>query len=603
MSASEYERELEHMIDPKPPELSPLETLRHSAAHVMADAIKRLWPDAKLGFGPQTEDGFYYDIDLDHRITPEDFPRIEAEMQAIIDAKEPFEREVIGREEAVRFFREAGEDLKVEAIAAIPEDAELSLYRNGAFADLCRGPHVEDTGKIGAFKLLRVAGAYWRGDESRPMLQRIYGTAFPTKKDLDDFLQRLEEAKKRDHRKLGRDLDLFVFDPIAPASPFFTGKGSVVYNLLQTYVRRLYRRYGYEEVVTPQIFDMALFKRSGHYDHYIENMFACEIDGRSFGVKPMNCPGHCVLFGKRRHSYRELPIRFADFGRLHRYERAGVTHGLTRVRSFAQDDAHIFCRPDQVEAEVASVLEMVGHCYATFGFDDVRVELSTRPEKYLGALADWERAEAALERALSRAGIAYTVNKGDGAFYGPKIDFMVRDAIGRSWQLGTCQLDFQLPQRFDLSYVDEHDGRSRPVMIHRAILGSLERFFGVYLEHTAGNFPVWLAPVQAVVLPITDAHHPYAREVAGALRARDLRVEVDARNEKLGFKVREATLRKIPYVLVVGDKEAQSRSVAVRVRGERRQRVEPLGAFVERLAHESDAFGAVPEASGGGSAI
>ncbi len=602
MSASEYERELEHMIDPKPPELSPLETLRHSAAHVMADAIKRLWPDAKLGFGPQTEDGFYYDIDLEHRITPEDFSKIEAEMQAIIDAKEPFEREVIGREDAVKFFREAGEDLKVEAIAAIPEGAELSLYRNGGFADLCRGPHVEDTGKIGAFKLLRVAGAYWRGDESRPMLQRIYGTAFPTKKELDAFLERLEEAKKRDHRKLGRDLDLFVFDPIAPASPFFTGKGAVVYNLLQTYVRRLYRRYGYEEVVTPQIFDMALFKRSGHYDHYIENMFACEIDGRSFGVKPMNCPGHCVLFGKRRHSYRELPIRFADFGRLHRYERAGVTHGLTRVRSFAQDDAHIFCRPDQVEAEVASVLEMVGHCYATFGFDDVRVELSTRPEKYLGALADWERAEAALERALSRAGIEYTVNKGDGAFYGPKIDFMVRDAIGRSWQLGTCQLDFQLPQRFDLSYVDEHDGRSRPVMIHRAILGSLERFFGVYLEHTAGNFPVWLAPVQAVVLPITDAHHPYAGEVAGALRARDLRVEVDDRNEKLGFKVREATLRKIPYVLVVGDKEAQSRSVAVRVRGERRQRVEPLDAFAERLARESEALGAVPEATGDGSA-
>ncbi|RMG97209.1 MAG: threonine--tRNA ligase [Deltaproteobacteria bacterium] len=591
MSASEYERELEHMIDPKPPELSPLETLRHSAAHVMAAAIKQLWPEAKLGFGPHTEDGFYYDVDLDHRITPDDFPRIEAKMQEIIDAKEPFVREVVGRDEAVEFFRKAGEDLKLEAIDAIPEDAELSFYRSGDFVDLCRGPHVEDTGKIKAFKLLRVAGAYWRGDESRPMLQRIYGTAFPDRKSLAQFLHRIEEAKKRDHRKLGADLDLFVFDPIAPASPFFTGKGAVVYNLLQAYVRKLYRRYGYEEVVTPQIFDMELFKRSGHYDHYIDNMFACEIDGRAFGVKPMNCPGHCVLYGKRRHSYRELPIRLADFGRLHRYERAGVTHGLTRVRSFAQDDAHIFCRPDQVESEVASVLEMVAHCYETFGFDDVRVELSTRPEKYLGALEDWDRAEAALGRALDGAGIAYTINKGDGAFYGPKIDFMVRDAIGRSWQLGTCQLDFQLPQRFDLSYVDEQDGRSRPVMIHRAILGSLERFFGVYLEHVAGNFPVWLAPVQAIVLPITDAHHAYADRVADALRRREIRVEVDRRNEKLGFKVREATLRKIPYLLVVGDRERDEGQVAVRIRGQKKQETASLEAFVERIASEAQ----VPE--------
>ncbi len=587
MSASEYERELEHMIDPKTPELSPLETLRHSAAHVMAAAIKELWPQAKLGFGPHTEDGFYYDIDLDHRLSPEDFAAIEAKMKEIVDGKHPFVRETIERPDAIRYFREQHEDLKVEAIEAIPEDAELSLYRSGDFVDLCRGPHVPDTGKVRAFKLLRVAGAYWRGDESRPMVQRIYGTAFPDRKALKKHLHMLEEARKRDHRKLGQELGLFHFDPIAPASPFFTGRGATVYNLLQSYVRRLYARYGYEEVITPQIFDMELFKRSGHYDHYIENMFACEIDEREFGVKPMNCPGHCVLFGQKRHSYRELPIRMADFGRLHRYERAGVTHGLTRVRSFAQDDAHIFCRADQVEDEVAQVIQMFGDCYRAFGFSDVRIELSTRPDSFMGAIEDWERAEAALARALEGAGLQFQVNKGDGAFYGPKIDFMVRDAIGRPWQLGTCQLDFQLPQRFELEYVDAGDGRTRPVMIHRAMLGSLERFFGVYLEHVAGRFPTWLAPVQVAVLPISDAHHAWADEVAGALRARDLRVEVDRRNEKLGLKIREATLSRVPYMLVLGDKEVEARAVAPRSRDGKTGPLEALDAFAERLVAEA----------------
>jgi threonyl-tRNA synthetase len=576
------------MIDPKAPELSPLERLRHSAAHVMADAIKQLWPDAQLGFGPHTEDGFYYDIELEHRISPEDFEKIEDRMREVVKGRVEFVREEVSRDEAVKFFEGQGEHLKVEAIAAIPGDATLTFYRSGEFVDLCRGPHVDNTGKIQAFKLMRVAGAYWRGDESRPMLQRIYGTAFPDRKALKKYLMQVEEAKKRDHRKLGQELGLFHFDPIAPASPFFTGRGATVYNALQSYVRGLYGRHGYEEVITPQIFDMDLFHQSGHYEHYKENMFSSTIDGREFGVKPMNCPGHCILFRQKRHSYRELPIRMADFGRLHRYERAGVTHGLTRVRSFAQDDAHIYCRADQVESEILGVVRMFTECYRTFGFDDVAIEISTRPESFLGDIEVWNQAEAALEAALRTEGIDYKINKGDGAFYGPKIDFMVRDAIGRPWQLGTCQLDFQLPERFDLDYVDDADGRSRPVMIHRAMLGSLERFFGVYLEHVAGKFPAWIAPVQVAVLPITDAHHAWADEVTATLRARGLRVECDPRNQKLGLKIREATLLRVPYMLVLGDKEVDERGVAPRTRDGKTGALEPLAAFADRLAGEAE---------------
>ena len=586
MSASEYERELEHMIDPATPDLSPLETLRHSAAHVMAAAIKELWPAAQLGFGPHTEDGFYYDVDLEHRITPDDFPRIEERMKAIIAAKHPFQREEIGRTEAVHFFTQAGEPLKAEAIAAIPQDAPLSLYRTGDFVDLCRGPHVAHTGDVRAFKLLRVAGAYWRGDERRPMLQRIYGTAFSDRKQLKQYLERLEEARKRDHRKLGAELDLFHFDPIAPASPFFTGRGAAVYNLLQSYVRELYRKHGYDEVITPQIFDMDLFRRSGHYDHYRDNMFACDIDERQFGVKPMNCPAHCVLFASRRHSYRDLPRRIADFGRLHRYERAGVTHGLTRVRSFAQDDAHIFCTEEQVGPEIQAVASMILECYRTFGFEAPEVAVGTRPESFLGLAETWDRAEAALIAALQSLDMPYTVNRGDGAFYGPKIDFNVRDAIGRSWQLGTVQLDFQLPERFELEYVDASDGRTRPVVIHRAMLGSLERFFGVYLEHVAGRFPTWLAPVQVAVLPITDSHHDWAQRVGDSLRAAGLRVELDLRNEKLGLKIRNATLLKVPYMLVLGDAEVEGQGVAPRTLDGKTGPLEPLDSFVQRVAEE-----------------
>jgi threonyl-tRNA synthetase len=584
---SEHDNEIQHMIDPSVPELSPLETMRHSAAHVMADAIKRLWPEAKLAFGPHTEDGFYYDIEMPHRISPDDFPAIEAKMDEIVKAKHPFVREEIDRGTALELFAAAHEDFKVETIGSIPSDATLTLYRSGEFVDLCRGPHVEDTGKIRAFKLLRVAGAYWRGNDKGPMLQRLYGTAFADKKQLKQHLTMLEEARKRDHRKLGQELGLFHFDPIAPASPFFTGRGATVYNLLQTYVRGLYRRYGYEEVVTPQIFDMELFKQSGHYDHYKDNMFICEIDEREFGVKPMNCPGHCVLYRQTRHSYRELPIRYADFGRLHRYERAGVTHGLTRVRTFAQDDAHVFCRVDQLEGEIEAVTKMILETYAVFGFDEVEIEISTRPDSFLGEIETWDRAEQALADVLGRQNINYKINPGDGAFYGPKIDFGVRDALRRPWQLGTCQLDFQLPARFGLEYVASDDSRGRPVMIHRAMLGSLERFFGVYLEHTAGKFPTWLAPVQIAILPITDNHQPWAREVAAACRAAGLRVEVDERNEKLGLKIREATLLRVPVMLVLGDKEVEARAVAPRSREGSTGEPESLESFVARMTEEA----------------
>lgn len=585
--ASEHDEEIQHMIDPSVPKLSALETMRHSAAHIMADAIKQLWPAAKLAFGPHTEDGFYYDIDMPHRISPDDFPAIEAKMQEVVAAKQPFVREEISRDAALELFAEADEPFKVETIGAIPQDATLTLYRSGNFVDLCRGPHVEDTGRVRAIKLLRVAGAYWRGNEKGPMLQRLYGTAFPDNKQLKQYIAMLEEAKKRDHRKLGTELGLFHFDPIAPASPFFTPRGAVIYNQLQAYVRKLYGRYGYEEVVTPQIFDMALFHQSGHYEHYKDNMFICEIDEREFGVKPMNCPGHCVLYRQTRHSYRELPIRMADFGRLHRYERAGVTHGLTRVRTFAQDDAHVFCRVDQLEGEIESVTKMILETYAVFGFEQIEIEISTRPESFLGEIETWNTAEQALADVLRRQGIEYKINAGDGAFYGPKIDFGVRDALRRRWQLGTCQLDFQLPQRFGLEYVASDDTRARPVMIHRAMLGSLERFIGVYIEHTAGKFPTWLAPVQIAILPITDGHQGWAREVADACRAAGLRVEVDERNEKLGLKIREATLLKVPYMLVLGDKEVEARGVAPRSRDGSTGELEPLERFVARLVDEA----------------
>ncbi len=543
--------------------------IRHSAAHVMADAITSIWPQAKLTIGPPTDDGFYYDIDLDHHITPEDLKEVERRMRKIIGANDPFVREEISRQDARQRFAE--NEYKLENIDEIPEGEAITTYSHGGFTDLCEGPHVERAGAIKAVKLLNVAGAYWRGDERNPMLQRIYGTAFESKDALRQHLDMLEEAAKRDHRKLGRELDLFMFDPAAPASPFFLPKGTVLYNLLIDYIRGLYERYGYQEVMTPQIFESHLWHRSGHYENYKENMFFVEIDEREFGVKPMNCPSHALMYGSTLHSYRDLPVRLADFGRLHRYERSGVTHGLTRVRTFAQDDAHIFCRPDQVQSEVTAFIDMVHETFTILGFDDVHVMLSLRPEKRVGTDEMWDRAEAALRAAIESKGLAYDAVPGEGAFYGPKIDFFMQDALRRQWQLSTVQLDYSLPERFELEYVTEDDRRERPVLIHRALLGSLERFIAILLEHTGGALPVWLSPVQAVVIPIADRHVDYAREVEARLRGAGLRVEVDARTERMNLKIREAQLRKVPYMLVVGDREQEAGAAAVRDRsGENR---------------------------------
>ena len=554
--------------------------IRHSAAHVMADAVTSIWPQAKLTIGPPTDDGFYYDIDLDHRLTPEDLKEVERRMRKIIGANDPFVREEISREDAQRRFAE--NEYKLENIAEIPEGEVITTYSHGKFTDLCEGPHVDRAGAIKAVKLLNIAGAYWRGDERNPMLQRIYGTAFESKDALRRHIEMLEEAAKRDHRKVGRELELFMFDPAAPASPFFLPKGTVLYNLLIDYIRELYQRYGYQEVMTPQIFESGLWRRSGHYENYKENMFFVEIDEREFGVKPMNCPSHALIYGSTLHSYRDLPVRLADFGRLHRYERSGVTHGLTRVRSFAQDDAHIFCRPDQVQSEVTAFIDMVHETFTIFGFDDVHVMLSLRPEKRVGTDEMWDRAEAALTSALESKGLGYEAVAGEGAFYGPKIDFFMRDALRRQWQLSTVQLDYSLPERFGLEYVTEDDRRERPVLIHRALLGSLERFIAILLEHTGGALPVWLSPVQAVVIPIADRHADYAHEVESRLRGVGLRVEVDARTQRMNLKIREAQLRKVPYMLVVGDREQETGAAAVRQRAG-----EDLGAMpLDDIARE-----------------
>ena len=561
--------------------------IRHSAAHVMADAITSIWPEAKLTIGPPTDDGFYYDIDLDHHITPEDLKEVERRMRKIIGANDPFVRDEISRKDAQRRFAE--NRYKLENIDEIPEGEAITTYSHGGFTDLCEGPHVERAGAIKAVKLLNVAGAYWRGDERNPMLQRIYGTAFESKDALHQHLQMLEEAAKRDHRKLGRELDLFMFDPAAPASPFFLPKGTVLYNLLIDYIRGLYQRYGYQEVMTPQIFESGLWRRSGHYENYQENMFFVEIDDREFGVKPMNCPSHALIYGSTLHSYRDLPVRLADFGRLHRYERSGVTHGLTRVRTFAQDDAHIFCRPDQVQDEVTAFIDMVHETFTILGFDDVHVMLSLRPEKRVGTDEMWDRAEAALRAAIESKGLDYDAVAGEGAFYGPKIDFFMQDALKRQWQLSTVQLDYSLPERFDLEYVTEDDRRERPVLIHRALLGSLERFIAILLEHTGGALPVWLSPVQAVVIPIADRHLDYSRDIEARLRGAGLRVEVDARTERMNLKIREAQLRKVPYMLVVGDREQEASAAAVRDRSGENRGAVALDEIVREIGERAAA--------------
>ena len=556
--------------------------IRHSAAHIMADAVLADFPEAKLTLGPPTEDGFYYDIDLPRPVTPEDLERVEGKMREIIGSNDAFVCSAIDRQRALQLF--ADNPYKLEIIGQIPEDEEITTYSHGGFSDLCEGPHVEKTGDVIAVKLLNVAGAYWRGDERNPMLQRIYGTAFESQEALDEHLAMLEEAARRDHRKLGRELGLFMFDPVAPASPFFYPKGATVYNLLIDYVRELYGRYGYDEVVTPQIYLSDLWHRSGHYENYKENMLFVDIEGREFGVKPMNCPGHLLMYASTLHSYRDLPIRYADFARLHRYERSGVTHGLTRVRSFAQDDAHIFCRPDQVPGEIAAFIEMLTESYRVFGFDDITINLSRRPEKRVGDDSLWDRAESMLERALRDRGVAYHDRPGEGAFYGPKIDFFANDALKRQWQLGTAQLDFNLPERFDIEYVTEEGKAERPVLVHRALLGSIERFLGILIEHTGGAFPLWLAPVQATVIPIADRHLDYALKVQARLAASGLRVDVDDRSERMNAKIRAAQMQKVPYMLVVGDREAADQTVAVRLRSGENPGAQPLETVAEELA-------------------
>jgi threonyl-tRNA synthetase len=559
--------------DLQEPEIhSEVETIRHSCAHVMAHAIQKLWPMAKFGIGPTIENGFYYDVDLEYKLTPDDLPRIEAEMQKIIKDNQPFVRKEHSVEEAVKFFEKLKQPFKVEIIKALKDNTgakTVSSYQEGDFVDLCRGPHVKKTGDIKAFKLLSIAGAYWRGSEKNPQLQRIYGTAFLSQKELDEHLQLIEEAKKRDHRKLGKDLDFFSFHPEAPASPFFHPKGTVVYNRLTQYVRDLYDLTDYQEIITPQIMDVSLWHKSGHYENYRDNMYFTEVDEREYALKPMNCPASTYVYGSQKRSYRDLPLRLADFGRLHRYEKSGVLSGLTRVRSFCQDDAHVFCTPDQIEAEIKKVVEMILKTYKLFGFDDVKIYLSTRPEKRVGGDELWDKAEASLKSVLDGLKLNYQINSGDGAFYGPKIDFNVRDALKRYHQLSTIQLDFNMPERFSLGYIDKDNTEKRPVMIHRAVLGSIERFFGILIEHTAGALPFWLTPVQARIIPIKDSHNDYCNGFLAQLRKAGVRAEIDDRNESMGLKTREAQVAKIPFSLIAGDREMQGEKFAVRKYGEK----------------------------------
>ncbi len=543
------------------------EVIRHSAEHVMADAVKRLFPTAQVDAGrADHSDKFQYDFLTERPFTPEDLEAIEKEMKRIIKSKALFAREEVSREEARALFAGLGEELKISRLDDIPEGEVISIFRQGEFVDLCRGPHVQRSDQIGAFKLTELAGAYWRGDESNPMLQRVYGTAFASKEELAEHLERLEEAKRRDHRRLGAQLDLFHIDAISPGSPFFHPKGMVIYNALIDYIRELYGKYEYVEVMAPQIVHTELFKTSGHYENYAEDMFIFESDDGEMGVKPMNCPGHAMLFDHGKRSYRELPIRMAEFSRLHRNERSGTLTGLTRVRSFAQDDAHIFCTPEQVQEELESFFAMLGEVYSALGLTDVRVAVSTRGEKFIGTPERWDVAEKRLVEACRNAGYDPTIKPGDAAFYAPKVEVDVLDVLGRVWTLGTIQLDMAMPDRFGLRYTAPDGGDGVPEMLHRAVLGSLERFIAIYLEHTAGDFPLWLAPVQVIVLPITERHQSYGAKVTDALRAGGLRVELDDRSEKLGFKIREAEVSKIPVMVVVGDQEEANGTVAPRRR-------------------------------------
>ncbi len=561
-----------------------LEVYRHSTAHLLAQAVKRVRGAAvQLGIGPVIQDGFYYDMKLEPPLTPEELPRIEQEMAQIAAEDWPIRRLEVSRGQALELFAAAGEALKVELIHELPEEAVITLYEQGEFVDLCRGPHVPSTGRLQSFKLLSVAGAYWRGDANNEMLQRIYGTAFPKKAQLEEHLRLLEEAKKRDHRKLGKELELFMFSEEAPGMPFYLPRGMAIRNELESFSRQVQQRYGYEEVRTPFMMNERLWETSGHWEHYKDNMYFTEVDNGRHALKPMNCPGHMLIYKHRLRSYRDLPLRLSEFGQVHRHEYSGALNGMMRVRTFCQDDAHLFVRPDQIEQEIHQVIAQIDDIYAVFGFD-YTLELSTRPADSMGEEALWDQAEQALRHVLESRGLAYRINEGDGAFYGPKIDFHISDALGRSWQCATIQLDFQMPEKFGLSYIGEDNQRAVPVVIHRAVYGSLDRFIGMLTEHYGGHFPLWLAPVQVKLLPVSGAFSGYAAEVESVLRSYGIRAEVDAREEKLGYRMREAQLLKAPWVVVLGAKEQQERLVSVRQRGDGEQGICGVEAFAGRLA-------------------
>ena len=562
-------------------------TYWHTCSHVLAQAVKRLYPEVKLAIGPAIENGFYYDMDSPFPFTPEIMEKIEAEMRKICKEKLKLERFELPRAEAIKFMEEKNEPYKVELINDLPEDSAISFYRQGEFTDLCAGPHLDSTGRIkgNAIKLTACNAAYWRGDSSRQTLQRIYGIAFPKKDELDEYLARIEEAKRRDHRKLGRELGLFAFRDEAPGFPFYLPKGMVLKNTLIDYWREVHKKWEYVEIQTPQIMRRTLWETSGHWDHYKDNMYTTVIDGEDFAIKPMNCPGSILVYELEPHSYKELPLRFGELGLVHRHELSGALHGMFRVRCFTQDDAHILLAPEQIKDEVIRIAKLFDEVYSLFGLP-YKIELSTMPEDHIGSVEDWDIATSALADAITSIGKEYTVNPGDGAFYGPKLDFHIQDSLGRTWQCGTIQLDYQLPGRFDLEYTGADGEKHCPVMIHRVVFGSIERFIGIITEHFAGAFPVWLSPVQAKVMPITDRTAEYAKDVAAKLSAAGVRVETDLRNEKIGYKIREAQMQKTPYMLVIGDREAESGAVAVRTRGGEDLGAMPLDAFIERITGE-----------------
>ena len=564
-------------------------TFWHTSSHILAQAVKRLYPDIKLTIGPAIENGFYYDFDTEEPFTPEMLENLENEMKKIVKEDYKIERFTLPRKEAIAFMEEKNEPYKVELIEELPEGEEISFYRQGEFTDLCAGPHIPSTGAVKAFKLLSSSGAYWRGNEKNKMLQRIYGISFPKANELEEYLNMLEEAKKRDHKKLDKELELFMIAPEGPGFPFFLPKGMALRNVLEDFWRKIHVKNGYQEIKTPMMLNEELWHRSGHWEHYKENMYTTKIDDIDFALKPMNCPGGMLVYKNKMHSYKELPIRMGELGLVHRHEKSGELNGLFRVRCFTQDDAHIFCLPEQIESEIINLMHLISEVYSLFGFT-YTVELSTRPEDSMGSDEDWNLAEGALKKALEKENMAYKINEGDGAFYGPKIDFHIKDCLGREWQCGTIQLDFQMPERFDLHYIGEDGEKHRPVMLHRVIFGSIERFIGILIEHFAGAFPTWLSPVQVKILPIADSHLEYANRVKEQLLEEGIRVEIDERNEKIGYKIREAQLQKIPYMLVIGDKEVEANKVGVRSRKDGDQGAVSITDFIGKIKKEIEDF-------------